>query len=359
MKHLTTEEAFRHREVLERHFLAGGAFAFLRRADSSGPLHLCFWRERLVKQLSNLSGTCLGAALLAACGGSAGVGSGLPSSISPPIASTARAPYAEALKPPAATKSARIYVVQQNNSTMNVYDEATGKRLLRIVQAMDVPQFVAVNSNGKILVSQNGSDSMTSYTATGVKTSPTITQGVGGYGLSCPRGVATDPQNNIYLASACDGYLYIYNSAGAQIGAINVSRYSGPMGIAIDSTGLIWVALTSSGVVSTYHADGTPGSVCICSGLDKPVGLAIDKHDKVYVVNQGANELLTFTTNGTPTSPTIRGLKTPVGVAVDNRNGSIYITNSGNGTLYSYSAAGARINPRLKGLNGPVGVAVH
>ncbi len=95
----------------------------------------------------------------------------------------------------------------------------------------ETPIGLAVDTNGKIYVTDYGNGSLRTFSATGAPTTPTI------LGLTNPYGVTVDAAGNIYVAG---GY-----------------------------------TATSSGNVTAYRANGTPTGLKITQGLDSPSGITI------------------------------------------------------------------------------------
>jgi DNA-binding beta-propeller fold protein YncE len=95
-------------------------------------------------------------------------------------------------------------------------------------------------------------------------------------------------------------------------------------GMAVDAAGKIYIAYLQDvyfccGTLTTYTANGTPTTPTI-TDLIFPHGVAVDAAGKIYVASSGdqyrPGNVTTYTANGTPTTPTI-DVPYPWGVAVD------------------------------------------
>jgi sugar lactone lactonase YvrE len=201
-------------------------------------------------------------------------------------------------------------------------------------------------------VEGSGPFSITTYTADGTPTKPTITDGI-----SSPFGIAVDRTGKVYVTNDGTGELTTYDSNGRRT-SLTISGLNEPRGVAVDASGKIYVASFADGTVTTYTANGKPTTPKI-SGLGDPVGVAVDSSGKIFVTNMSTNTLTTFKPDGTRTTPTItKNLSDPLFVAVDGR-GKIYVTNQTDGILTTYKSNGQPASPSIEsGLVTPRGIAV-
>ncbi len=201
-------------------------------------------------------------------------------------------------------------------------------------------------------VEGSGPSSITSYNADGTPAKPTITDGI-----SSPFGIAVDSKGKVYVTNDGTGELTTYDPNGKRR-SLTISGLNEPRGVAVDASGKIYIASFADGTLTTYTAKGKPTTPTI-TGLGDPVGVAVDTSGKIFVTNFSTNTLMTFKSDGTRTTPTItKNLSDPLFVAVDGR-GKIYVTNQTDGILTTYKANGQPVSPSIEvGLVTPRGVAV-
>jgi sugar lactone lactonase YvrE len=136
---------------------------------------------------------------------------------------------------------------------------------------LDSPQGVAIDSDGNIYISDNGNHVIRKITggiiSTIAGTGSTGYSGDGGPALSATfstlKGLATDKQNNLYIADASNNVIRmidrtgnIYTVAGDGIagysgdgGVANKARLSNPLSIAIDNQNNLYIADTNNSAI--------------------------------------------------------------------------------------------------------------
>jgi hypothetical protein len=239
---------------------------------------------------------------------------------------------------------------------------------------------------GKIYVVNRGDATLTTYTANGAPTSPTIT------GLSRAADMTVDAAGKVYIANpnCCggpsDNTVTTYTASGTQTTpTIHFGPDTSPGALAVDTSGKIYVVDDLNWTLKTYTANGTPTTPTIVlpppsSASRTIVGVAVDAAGKIYVASDVYEYerfnlidfysiVTTYTSTGAPTTPTFGGKGTAVvicGVAVD-ATGKVYVVSddfgcsdnvSGNKSLMTYTTAGVRTTPTIEGLSDPEGVAV-
>jgi serine/threonine-protein kinase len=118
---------------------------------------------------------------------------------------------------------------------------------------------------------------VTTYGANGAPTPPTI----GGTGYPALCGVAVDAAGKIFVASGgCDFFgapgnntVTTYTAAGAQT-TPTITGLSDPEGVVVDPAGKLYVANAGNNTVTTYFANGTRATPTI-TGLSDPLGIAV------------------------------------------------------------------------------------
>ena len=263
---------------------------------------------------------------------------------------------------------------------------------------LSLPQGVALDSSGKIYVTNDGSDyggtdTVTVYSAgSNGNLAPSSTIGGSNTGLDQPLGVALDASSNIYVVGGGGVTVYPAGSNGnvAPSSIIDGSNTGlDPEGIAVGASGKIYVTNDAggeggNGTVTVYPA-GSNGNLAPSStiggsntGLNAPAGIALDASGNIYVANGfglgGQNGPYRATvypagSNGNVAPSSTIGdsntyLYTPSGIALD-ASGNIYVANAFDNAVTVYPAgSNANVAPTSTiggpktGLDTPVGIAL-
>jgi hypothetical protein len=332
-----------------------------------------------MKDLVQIVGACLTAALLAACGG--------PNSSLSSVTSQARRAQSQTLYVTNDRYDNSNYGSYSGVNSVTVYAATTGRltpsqRIYGSNTKLKTPMGIAVDSSGNIYVANSGGRSVTVYAA-GATGNAAAIQTISGSktGLAQPWGLALDPSGNIYVANQNYGsgsYAIAVYAAGANGNVAPIRTISGsatllscPAGIALDARTPpnIYVANNSCSGSSagnyaiTVYAGGANGNVAPIqtingnyTGLSFPVGIAVDGSDNIYVYNWGGTvpsiTVYAAGANGNVAPiQTIAGNHTSLyhggGVALD-ANGGIHVADHSAGGRFSrpsfsvpYFASGA------------------
>jgi sugar lactone lactonase YvrE len=249
------------------------------------------------------------------------------------------------------------------------------------------PQGVALDSAGKIYVTESGNNTVRKITPDGLVSTLAGSASPAGYAdgissqarFSAPQGIAVDGATNIYVAESGNNTIRkitpagqvstlagAAGGAGSEDGTGAEARFSGPQGIAADSVGNIFVAdsgnntirkITPAGLVSTLAGlAGTPGTADGYGSEARfyyPWGVAVDSLDNVYVADSWNNTIRKITPGGIVSTmaglPGATGSKDgvgsgalfsgPQGIAVDSL-GNVYVADSRNGSIRKITPAG-------------------
>jgi DNA-binding beta-propeller fold protein YncE len=286
--------------------------------------------------------------------------------------------------------------------------EATpSARISGPLTALDNPTGIAVDSAGKIYVtndgSQNGgSDSVTVYSAgSNGNIAPSATVGGPLTALYVPTGVAVDSAKKIYATNSPSqnsglDRVTVYPAGStanalpsAEIGFLPNNGMDEPAGIALDGAGNIYVTNLNSfalnfnqGINPVIYAAGSGATgvqllnnnANILPYSSLPSGIALDSGQNVYIVSAKPSEVDIFSPLNAGLSPlgTLDGDTTqmsyPAGIALD-ASGNIYVTNDASDglgdrvTIYppesgANQAPSAVIMGSNTGLAFPAGIAV-
>jgi len=212
----------------------------------------------------------------------------------------------------------------------------------------DRPRGVAVNSVDRLFIADRGNDRIESCSSTGSCTD------FGGSGTAVgkfesPRGVAIDSQDKIYITDTDQNRIQICNQQGicSAFGSFGsaLGQFNSPAGIGIDSMGRIIIAdrgngriqiCTTTGSCSAFGSFGSaPGQ------FNGPAGIAIDSQDRIIIVDRFNDRIQVCTQQG---SCTVFGsfgsgpgqFNAPWGVAVDSQD-RIIVADLGNSRIQIFA----------------------
>jgi len=135
------------------------------------------------------------------------------------------------------------------------------------------PTAVAVDSNEKVYVTNNGGNNVTTYLSDGTRTTPTIN-------ISTPYGIAVDAAGKIYVANGSG--IYTFNPDGSPSSPTITGSSFGF--VAVDATGNIYGTAntmimfpfpSSSCTLKTYNSSGVPITPTILKPVVNCTGVAV------------------------------------------------------------------------------------
>ena len=198
--------------------------------------------------------------------------------------------------------------------------------------SLSAPAAVAIDTNGDILIADQGNHRVVMLPAATIGYSAAITVASG---LGNPAGLALDPSGNLFITDSFNDSVLMTPLGPAGYGPpVTVATgFNSPTGIAIDTFANIVVADTGNNqlIYLPYTGSGYGTPSALTTGLNSPQGLAYDQNRNLYIANTGANTVLKLVRTQTGYSPPqtwVHSLNAPVGVAVDLTN-DLYISESG------------------------------
>lgn len=230
----------------------------------------------------------------------------------------------------------------------------------------DLPETVAMDSNGNLYVADTFNNRIRRVAPSGVVTTIAGT-GTCGYSgdngpavaaaLCHPFGLAVDSGNNLYVADSVNSVVrevrtngYIYTVAGtgdyADMGdnvAATTAQMEFPFGLAFDSAGNLYISdsdanrvrkMTPNGFISYFAGSSSgrfsgDGGLATSAGISAPEALATDSMGNVYIADTGNVRVRMVTSGGiistvagstqlnTGTGATTTYIGAPGGLAVD------------------------------------------
>ncbi len=177
--------------------------------------------------------------------------------------------------------------------------------------------------------------------------------------LAFPRGIASDPAGDTYVADTANGRIEVFDPNGDYLRSLGIDargpgELTAPQGLALDPSGGLLVADTDASRIELFAAGGYAfaGQWTLAPGrlpaLNRPTGIGVDPAGSVYVGDVAGNErIVRFWGDGTPLSeiggPGALGGATLAGgaaVAVSAASHDVYVADSGHNRVLVYGPEG-------------------
>ena len=208
---------------------------------------------------------------------------------------------------------------------------------IALASGFQLPEGVAVSTNGTIYVADTLNNQVVTVSSTGV-VRPVI---VPGYTLSGPGAVAVDSSGDLFIADSNNARV-LELKTGGNVTLISGSTLSYPASLALDSMGDLYIgdaanlAVYKVGAAALQSPNATPSPVTIgnVSGLF-PGALACDAAGDLYIADGSSNNIYklpagqTTAQNVTPAGFT---LSSPSGLGFDSA-GNWYVLDGGNARI--------------------------
>jgi len=284
--------------------------------------------------------------------------------------------------------------------------------------SLNHPEGIAVDSTGKIYVTDTNNDLVKIFSSTGAM----ITQlgfiekenkkfkeddddhdkkGEGNRGkkeeeevlhFNKPRGIALDYDSNIYVADTNNNRVLKMSATGAvllEIGKIRKDEakhgkrpgeFNKPTGVALDIAGNIYVADKNNGRIKKYDSQGNfmlEINIAVDAALAsneedetlKPFGIAVDSHVNIYVSDRNRDQVLKYDSQGVMvqsighSGANMGQFKKPSGIFVNTQD-NLFVVDRNNNRIQQFGRHGNVVNVfGAKGhavgqFNKPIGVFV-
>ncbi|MEV8017279.1 RICIN domain-containing protein [Streptomyces sp. NPDC086554] len=246
---------------------------------------------------------------------------------------------------------------------------------------LNSPYGVAVDSVGALYISEYSNHRIRKITTDGKISTVAGTGSAGSRGddgpaalaqLNCPRALAVDSADSLYVADAgnhrirkitADGQ--VSTVAGTGVAGFlgdgadaTAARLKSPYGVAVDSTGVLYIAdhgnqrvrkVTTDGKISTFAGNGSAGpggdgGPAVSAQLKNPHGVAVDGAGNLYIADANNHRVRKVTVDGTISTVAGTGtagfggddgpaasaqLNVPLAVVVDS-TGTLYVSEYSN-----------------------------
>jgi len=262
------------------------------------------------------------------------------------------------------------------------------------------PFYVAVDSNDRIIVTDNGNHRVQIFDSAGNHIQSFGTPGTADGQFTLPYGVAVDSNDRIIVADLSNDRVQIFDSSGnfvmmfgfgvsdgsavfqkctstCQVGIAGsgIGQFNQPIDVAVDSTNRIIVVENGNHRIQIFDSTGTHiqsfGSSGTANGqFNGPTGVAVDSNDRIIVADFNNDRVQIFDSAGTfitrfGSSGSGDGqFNGPAGVTVDNNN-RIFVSEFNGHRVQIFDSAGSHLDTFGSGpgsadgeFNSPIGIAV-
>ncbi|MEI6688193.1 MAG: fibronectin type III domain-containing protein [Thermoleophilia bacterium] len=189
------------------------------------------------------------------------------------------------------------------------------------------PWGIAVDSTGNVYTSNYSANSVSKFSATGIRlwtrsTSPTAGSGVG------PRGIVVDSDGNVYTANYSSKDVSKITPAGDLTIYGSTAPHS-PESLVIDSGGTVFTSNWENDTVTKITSGGFVVHITVG---DQPAGIALDSGNNVYVAIAGADRVTRIATGQVGTLDIGYTGDEPHGIAIDSA-GYVFTANYRSNTV--------------------------
>ena len=148
-----------------------------------------------------------------------------------------------------------IYVSDAFADAVFIYDATVNP--VDQIRGLDCPLGIAVSSDGKIYVGNDGCDNVCVYTSEGIKT-----QVIGAGTCLMPNDLALDRDDRLYVADSLSDKVWVYDVNGCPVNSINVPAFPIALTVAyrpLDNTeiGELFVAEQRYGSIKVFDLNGS------------------------------------------------------------------------------------------------------
>ena len=150
------------------------------------------------------------------------------------------------------------------------------------------PAYLAIATNGHVLVSDDGQDSVLEFGQDG-----TLIRIISDPDLQNPQGIAMDSNGALYVSSAANDRVLLFDSNGTKIGEISNNQLQQPKGLALGPDGELFVS--SFGTNSILEFDPATGDLLNSfadADLAGPEGLAFTDDGFLFVAGSASNNIM-------------------------------------------------------------------
>ena len=252
-----------------------------------------------------------------------------------------------------------LYLVETGLNWLDLYD-TYGQHINRL-EGLNSPLSVAVNKRRQLYVGSAGDGSVTIYDSRTLK--PLGKIGVGNGEFEKPTAITIDKNGHIYVADAKKGTVKVYTQQGDldfTFGSdgVNSGQLRHPVSIVInDYAEEILVLDFANGVVGRVQAFDLAGNfkrsfnTMGMNGLPlvRPIGMAMDNSQRLYVSDAYSSQVAAYDSEGNylgGLSAAEAPMHNPLGMAYEPSLGRLYIASLNNSHIVAFDLFDQRRNSR-------------
>jgi hypothetical protein len=187
--------------------------------------------------------------------------------------------------------------VDRGNARVQVFTSHGDLKSIVGADRLRSPGGIAVDSTGKIYVTDDESRSIQVFDASG-RFAAEYTYQVQAGEFSAPKGIAVGPKDHLYIPDPVAQAVVVLDNAGQLSRTVGgeAGRLSWPVAVATAPDGTLFVADTELGRVVEFDVQGQPEAAFTAdSGKSlSPDGLALDNQKGLYVCDTETAHLLKF-----------------------------------------------------------------
>jgi streptogramin lyase len=243
-----------------------------------------------------------------------------------------------------------------NNTALatNTYfvEQFSPAEISTLASGFSSPNGIAVEADGKILVTNIGVGGVTRMNADG-SNMETV-----GSGFSIPADVVVQADGKILVSDQNNNTVKRMDADGTNIVTL-ASEFNNPSGLAVEADGKILVVDRGNNLIKRMNPDGTNiVNVLGAPLIANPFGIAVQPDGKILIANLTSNSIVRINPDGSDPQTLTNELNGPARVAIQS-DGKIIVTNFSGSSLVRMDADGSNLETLSDDFSFPVGLAIQ
>ena len=232
-------------------------------------------------------------------------------------------------------KSENIYVTEQSNNRVQVFDRETKYLFEFGNDKMKYPLYIVIYKD-RVFVTQNGDDCLLVYELSGEFIQQVGTPGSAEGQFNNPYGIAIHNTNgDIYICDCSNNRIQIFSNDYSYRSQFGMSILKYPTDIQLTKDSIFVLSYQNPFLYSfNYNLTQLYNTVCgsICKHLKCPYSFIIDGNDNFIISNYSNNNIVIFNNTGHLLHTLTDSISQPTGVCL-NSNGGIIVVGYNNRLL--------------------------